>query len=388
MPYIPEPSYKDHVTYTIQKNDTLMSVAKALNTDPYNLRAYHNRFCPITDLIEADFPSRLEYLILAPEKVELSDDEKEKSRKKVVFHEAPFKISLNHAQVSNSYGVLYTIENGKEIHTIKQEMNVRWRAKNENGFYFFEVDRIGSVYINDTAASTMVEEISEKASAALYPLLVVVDENGKWVYINNFSQIQERWHKAKQQIQKYYEGDEVEKYLSIYDKNLEDSDTLYLSLSKDWFLNAFFNGIHVQYPSSLSIQKEIDFPVIAKTENIKFLVDQKLDDHLDIDKFLVIDINGNLHDDRTKTDFENELQIPVKEYSEQKAVGSYRAKYFLNPQDYSPESIFISCSLELDIPQNYSVSISNLHEHKEISATPKQELFIEETQPRKKWWQL
>lgn len=388
MSYIPEPSYKDYLTYTIQKGDTLISVAKALNTDTYSLRAYHNRFCPIKDLIEADFPSQLEYLILAPEKVELSDDEKEKSRKKVVFHEAPFKISLNNAQVNNSYGVLYTIENGTETHTIKQEINVRWRAKNENGYYFFEVDRIGSIYINDTAASTMVEEIAEKASAALYPLLVVVDENGKWVYINNFNQILERWNEAKQQIQKYYEGDEVEKYLSIYDKNLEDSDTLYLSLSKDWFLNAFFNGIHVQYPPILSIRKEIDFPLIAKTENIKFLVDQKVDDRLDIDKFLIIDINGKLHDDRTKTDFENELQIPVKEYSEQQAVGSYRAKYFLNPQDYIPESIFISCNLELEVPQKYSVSISNLNERKEISASPKQELFIEETQPQKKWWQF
>lgn len=388
MSYIPEPSYTDYLTYTIKKGDTLTSVAKKLGIDSYVLRAYHNKFCPLQDLIEADFPSWLEYLILPPPEIELSDEEKEKNRKKIVFHDAPFKMSLNNAQVSNSYGVLYTIENGSETHTIKQEMSVEWKAKNENGYYFFEVTRIGKVYINDTAASTMAEEIAEKASAALYPLLVVVDQNGKWIYINNFNQIKERWQETKKQILKYYKGDHVEKYLSFYDRNSEDSDSLYISLSKDWFLNAFFNGIHTQYPPSLSIQKEIDFPLIAKTENIKYLVDQKLDDRLDVDNFLVMDINGKLCDDRTKTDFENELQIPVKEYSEQKAVGSYRAKYFLNPEDYIPESIFISCNLELDVPQKYSVSISNLNDRKEISATPKQELFIEETQPQKKWWQF
>ena len=386
MPYIPEPSYKDYLTYKVKKDDTLFSVAQELGIDPYILRTYHNRFCPLTDLIEADFPYQLEYLILAPEETEISDNEKEKNRKKAVFNNGPFAISLDDAQINNSYGVVYTIESGKETHEIKQQINVRWKAKNENGFYFFEVSRIGNVYINDTAASTMAEEIAEKASSALYPLLVVVDENGKWVYINNFNQIQERWYETKEQVLKYYKGEQVEKYLSIYDRNLEDSDTLYLSLSKDWFLNAFFNGIHTQYPPSLSIQKEIDFPLIAKTENIKYLVDQKLDDRLDVDNFLVININGKLSDERTKTDFENELKQPVKEYSEQKAMGSYRAKYFLNPQDYIPESIFISCNLELDVPQKYSVSIANLNERKELSATPKQELFVGENKKKQKWW--
>ncbi|MEO8237034.1 MAG: hypothetical protein ABI576_02925 [Flavobacterium sp.] len=234
----------------------------------------------------------------------------------------------------------------------------------------------------------MAEEIAEKASSALYPLLVIVDEKGEWVYINNFDQIEERWQETKKQLRKYYKGGQVEKYFSIYDRNLEDSDTLYISLSKDWFLNAFFNGIHTQYPSSLSIQKNIDFPFIAKTENINYLVDQKLDDHLDIDNFLVIDINGKLDDERNITDFQNELNLPVKEYSDQKATGSYRAKYFLNPQNYIPENIFITCNLELDTLQKYSVSISNLNDKKEISATPKQELFIEETKPQKKWWQF
>ncbi|OXA94366.1 peptidoglycan-binding protein LysM [Flavobacterium hercynium] len=388
MPYIPEFTYEDHLTYKIKKNDTLISVAKQLVIRPDDLRSYHNKFCPLQDLIEADFPNHLRYVILAPEKIELSDEEKEKIRKKAIFNDGAFGISLNQAQTNISYGVLYTIESGATVNTIKQQVNVKWKAKSENGYYFFEVNRIGSVYINDTAADSMVQDIAEKASAALYPLLVVVDENGKWVYINNFNEIETRWQKVKKEIRKYYKGDQVEKYLAIYDRNLEDDDTLYLSLSKDWFLNAFFNGIHVQYSSSLSIEKETSFPSMAKSENINYNVQQKLDAYLDIDDFLVIDINGKLHDDRTKTDFEHDLSLPIKEYSEEKPEGNYRAKYFLNPQNYMPESIFISCDLKLDTPQNYTVTISNLDDKKEISASPRQELFIEETKPQKKWWQL
>ncbi len=52
----------------------------------------------------------------------------------------------------------------------------------------------------------MAKEIAEKASSALYPLLVVVDEKGEWVYIYNFNQIEERWHEAKKQIRKHYQS--------------------------------------------------------------------------------------------------------------------------------------------------------------------------------------
>ena len=389
MLYVPEPSYEDYITYKIKKGDTLINVAQNLGIEPYLLRTYHNRFCPsIKDLIEADFPYHPEYVILPPVQVELTDDEKEKDRKKIHQGDSPFSLSLTNAQINNTYSVLYTIENGDVTTTIKQQISVKWKARSENNFYFFEVSRVGPTYINDTVTNTMVTEIAEKAAAALYPLLVVVDENGKWVYINNFTQIEERWTAAKKEIRKYYKGDEVEKYFAIYDKNLENSDTLYISLSKDWFLNAFFNQIHIEYPSSLSIQKEIDFPLMAKSDHLNYTVNQKLDDHYDIDNFLVLDINGKLNDERSTTEFERELNLPVKEYSEQKVAGDYRAKYFLNPLKHMPEAIFISCTLALDTPQKYTVTISNLNDKEEMSTKPKPELFFDVITPKKKWWQF
>ncbi|WP_428230705.1 LysM peptidoglycan-binding domain-containing protein [Flavobacterium sp.] len=389
MLFIPEPSYEDYLTYKIKKGDTLLSVAQDLSIEPSFLRSYHNRFCiSVKDLIGADFPYHLEYVILAPEKIELTDDEKEKDRKKVVHNNCSIILSLDSAQINNSYSVVYTIQNGGKIDTVKQQFNIKWKAKSDNNFYFFEVNRIESTYVNDSITNTMVEEIAQKASSALYPLLVVVDERGKWVYINNFSQIEERWQETKKEIRKYYKRDQVEKYFSIYDRNLENSDALYFSMSKDWFLNAFFNGIHIQFPSSLSIQTEIDFPLMAKSENLNYKVNQKVDDYLDIDNFIVIDIDGKLDDDRHKTDFERELNLPVKEYSEEKVAGNYRAKYFLNPLNHMPEAIFVSCSLELDTPQKYSVTISNLNDKKEMRTTPEIQLFVEEVKPKKKWWQF
>lgn len=150
MLYIPATSYNDYLTYRIKKGDTLLSVAQDLGIDPSVLRSYHNQFVPSTkDLIEADFPTHLEYVILEPKKVVLTDEEKEQNRIKINTS-GSFKLSLDHSHINNSYAVLYAIENGQNVYHIKQEFNVRWRAKNEDGYSFFEVNRIGDLYINDT----------------------------------------------------------------------------------------------------------------------------------------------------------------------------------------------------------------------------------------------
>ncbi|MBF7092006.1 hypothetical protein IUY40_10695 [Flavobacterium sp. ALJ2] len=160
--YIPdnqELSYKESfLTYKIKKGDTLQSVAKELEVEPRALRAYHNMHCRIPDLIEADFKYHLEYLILAPEKKEISEEER--IQNKVIFNDGAFAITLNYAHINNTYGVLYTIENGEKTHTLKQEINVKWKAKSDNGYCFFEVKRIGNIYINDTEANTMAQEIT------------------------------------------------------------------------------------------------------------------------------------------------------------------------------------------------------------------------------------
>lgn len=314
--YIPDFSYDDYLTYEIQEGDTPESVAEKLGIDLYNLRSNHNRHCPLKDAVGPTFPPHLKRLILKPPKVELTDEEKELQRKIVVFNDGFGKLSLNYSQGENTYGVLYTIENGKQISTLKHEIKVIWLAQ-DRGYHFYRIIRDDAIFINDTIAHTMGETIAQQAAQVLYPLTIVVNQNGNWVDIHNFKEIEERWRKAKNQIRKYNKGIFVEKYFAIQDKNLENSDTLYLTINKDWFLNALFNGIHIQYPATLAGSRTIEFLFIAKSDPIDYNVEQKLDSHLDTDNLIVVDINGELDDSRSKTDFENELKLPVNEYSEE-----------------------------------------------------------------------
>lgn len=373
--YIPDFSYNNYLTYEIKEGDTPDSVANKMGVEVYALRSYHNRYCPLKDAIGPNFPHHLKFLIIKPVEKEPTEEEREQQRKYVVFNDASGKLSLNHSHGEHTYGLLNTIESGKETYTLKYEIKVIWLAQN-GGFHFYKIIRGKDIYINDTAASTMAEEIAHQVAQALYPLTIVVNENGEWIDIYNFNEIKERWSQTKKQISKYYKGNFVEKYFSIHDKNLENSDTLLLSIHKDWFLNALFNGIHIQYPSTKSINRKIKFPHISKADSLIYNVEQVIDERLDADNLIVIDINGKLDDSRTKTDFENELNLPVKEYSEEKAAGNYMAKYFLNPNNYMPEAFTVSCGLTLDSPQKYTVTATNLHTAKELVIASRKPLIV------------
>lgn len=373
--YVPDFSYDNYLTYEIQEGDTPETVAEKLGIDVYNLRSNHNRYCPLKDAIGPTFPRHLKCLIVKPPQVELTDEEKELHRKKVVFNDGACKLSLNYSQGENTYGVLYTIESGNQVSTLKHEIKVTWLAQNK-GYHFYRIIRDDAIFINDTIAHTMGETIAQQAAQVLYPLTIVVDQNGNWVDIHNFKEIEERWRKAKNQIRKYNKGIFVEKYFAIQDKNLENSDTLYLTINKDWFLNALFNGIHIQYPANLLVSKKIEFPFIPKSHPIQYQVEQKIDEFLDTDNLIVVDINGQLDDSRSKTDFENELKIPVEQYTEEKATGNYRAKYFLNPNTYMSEALMVSCDLALEAKQKYTITATNLHTAKDVVIASRESTFV------------
>ena len=72
----PKQSYEQqHRMYKVEEGDTLQSVSKKLNIEPRVLRAYHNRYCEIPDLIEAEFPHKIKLVLLSPEQHDFKEEE-------------------------------------------------------------------------------------------------------------------------------------------------------------------------------------------------------------------------------------------------------------------------------------------------------------------------
>ncbi len=350
MYYIDKPeksSYDKFRIYKIKKGDTLESVARDLGIDAQELRRYHNMYCEIPDLIEADFKSYLEYLILAPEKsIEAKKEQTEKKYQKVSLA-SNYTLPFVADKINNDYQVNYTTVFGDDVDTIEMKVSVKWLATDRNNYHLFEINK-GSIYVNNTIPDTVMDELAAKTASVLYPLKIVVDESGKWVDIYNYDEIENRWKDTKEEVLDYFEGEVAENYIEHTEYALENSETLFESLSSDYFLRAFFNGIYVSYTSNYSFQNEVFFP-LEKDEESKFDVQQKIDSILDESNLVKVEQKGDYVDSGGEASFGFD---PWK--------GKINASYFLDEHSYCIEKINLECSIEYDEPIKVIVQIESL----------------------------
>ncbi|OXB10958.1 peptidoglycan-binding protein LysM [Flavobacterium plurextorum] len=342
-----ESSYDKFRTYKIKKGDTLESVARDLGIEAEKLRWYHNMYCEIPDLIEADFKSYLEFLILAPEKaIEERKEETEKKTQKASLA-SNYTLPFGADKINKEYKVNYTTVFGDEVDTIEMKVSVKWLATDRNKYHLFEIDR-RNVQVNNEVPDTVVAELEAKTGEVLYPLKIVVDESGNWIDIYNYDEIDNRWKDTKEAVLDYFEGEVAENYIQQTEYTLDSSETLFDSLASDYFLRAFFNGIHVSYTSSYSFENEVVFP-LEKGEESKFVVEQKIDLVLDESNLVKVEQKGDYID----TGFKTSLGFdPWK--------GKFKALYFLDEDSYCIEKLNLECNIEYDEPIKVMIQIESL----------------------------
>jgi len=325
--------YDKFRTYKIQKGDTLTSVAQDLGVEADELRWYHNMYCEIQDLIEADFKSYSQFLILAPEKYIEERKEKEEKKTQKVSLGSDYGLPFLPERLNERYRVKYTFEVGHQVDVTEMAIDVKWLATDKNSYHLFEITRSKIVHINGLPPQSLIEKLGAKNAEMLYPLKIVVDKFGKWVDIYNYDEIESRWENIKNEILDYYEGELTEACIDYTEKNLRDSDTLLRSLRSDYFFRTFFNGIHVGYTADYAFKNEVSFPLEEDEEAI-FEVTQKISPFLDGDGFVKVDQKGVYMD--------SGLGI-LYGYSPSKV--NYNAVYFLNSETYTIEKMNVECNI-------------------------------------------
>ena len=328
-----ESPYGKFRTYKIKKGDTLASVARDLGVEADELRWYHNMYCEIPDLIEADFKSYSKFLILAPEKYIEDRKEKEEKKTQKVSLGSDYGLPFLAERLNGRYKVKYTFEVGDQVDATEMSIDVKWLATDKNRYHLFEIGRSKTIHINGLPPSSLIEKLGAKNAEMLYPLKIVVDKFGKWVDIYNYDEIESRWGNLKNEILDYYEGELTEAYIDHTEKTLTNSDTLLRSLRSDYFFRTFFNGIYVGYTADYLFKNEVSFPLEEEVEAI-FEVMQKITPLLDDDGFIKVDQKGAYMD--------SGLGI-LYGYSPSKV--NYSAIYFLNSEIYTIDKMNVECDI-------------------------------------------
>lgn len=357
-----------HLTYKIQKGDTPESVADKLKITLYELRVYHNFNCiNDKDVINSYFPNHLEFLLVKPQIIESSNKEVEIKPIKVIFEEE-FRIPFHYVVGKNSYNVFLSIENETKLQTVNYKVSVEFLKKDKNGYSLFEINRAPKVYVNNNITDKITDTLAEEVSTILYPLLIVVDQQGEWVDVYNFNDIVDRWTEKRKEIAENKGGSAINKYFNAVDLILSNSDNLLKNILDDWFLKLFFNGIHTSYTSNLSFTNQADFAITPKENPVKFNVTQKIHEHLNDANMIVIEKEGTLADLSQQTTFRNST------YS-----GNYHSIYHLNPNSYVVENASLECNILGDCNKKASVKIYNLNDRKIIASDQTKSFFVGET---------
>lgn len=266
-------------------------------------------------------------------------------KQQVLFVTQDYILQFNPFELNHNYSVLYTIEKEGKKQTLKQNFSLL-RLKpdiKQDDYHFIEINKTSKLLIDGEPINTRAYTVAEKTAELLFPLRIVVDKYGKWKDLNSYDKLKERWEKQKDSIKELFDGKTFMQLAKNIENAIEDNSLLVKLLSGNWFLRAYFNGIHRAYTQNFETERKLYFPVIAQTDDLEFLIIQKVNPYLN-------DLNQIEVTQTGKSEDEN-----VEEY--------YHAKYFLNPNNYLIEELYLECDL-IDMKRKITVEVKNLDESK------------------------
>ncbi|MDH7464193.1 hypothetical protein QEG73_23045 [Chitinophagaceae bacterium 26-R-25] len=238
------------------------------------------------------------------------------------------------------YGIMYTIENGNDVNTIKYEASIRLADANERGYVFF-IDRTSKIFINDEEPDLMTDVLATTVGGVLYPLKICIDHACNLHSIHNFDMIRQRWESVKELLRNDYEGELIDKYIAQTELSLREAAILLQCLKADWFLASYFCNL---YGAIANGKKQVAFSIMENAAPVKYLVDVTRDENLTAENLIKLSHNGSINDAHYTA-----------------TSGNYRAQYFLDPYYHTVDTAFIECDMKLYNEKKITVLVSRLN---------------------------
>ncbi|WP_310554451.1 hypothetical protein [Flavobacterium sp.] len=334
--YKPE---KEFNIYKLKEKDTLKSIALFLNKSEWEVAGFHNCYAKGNEIIGYEFPKELKNLYLNPNISEKHLEGVPKAKfESGYLNIKPFE------KINYKVKFISTIED--EINTIEYDVCIKHKESKQE-YHLFEIDRISKVYVNNQLADTKIEELAQKVSEVLFPIVVFVNPNGKWEEIYNHQDISKRWVNNKSKILSEFQGDEFENYCIAFEQSITTKASLTESLQNDWFLNAYFGEIYANSYQNLVTEFTLNFPLQTDSNAIQYKVLQTIDEYLDSEDNISIERKGIVVYDN----FDN-------------TAGNFYSNYALNTKDNSIKMIRLECNIEGNSTEKLQIAIVTLTDKK------------------------
>ena len=288
----------EFVKYSLEKGDTIESVAQKFDISINRLLSMHNINVPIEDVIKSQydgFPKHLTFIYLTEEVVKNIEKKNERKTGYVIWANTFYKSKTYGFQVEN-------YENETLINKIHYLLEMVYK-KNEDKQIVLEINR-KQVYINNKQPDAIIEQLANSISETIFPIQLQISSKGEIESIGNHKEILERWQIKKEELSAYYKGDIAEKIIAKADNFFKNKYIITDSLTENWFFNLFFKPIYGSY----STNKEINYNCTFPFESKEFEITQNLEDVYSKTNKVIINTVGKSTNSKTK----NEATIQYK----------------------------------------------------------------------------
>lgn len=340
----------DYNIYIIKQGDTLESIVEKIGKDKDYVVRFHNMYAKHEEIISVEFPKGLKQLYITPQ---FSEKELDNIPKVNFIYDS--KIDGKPSKIKLLYNVNNEITIGEEVIDLTYQMGVQFIEKIQEVF-LFEISKPNP--FEEVDDFNMMLELDNKIIEAIYPLQIYVNNLGQCTGIANFGTVKNRFQSVKVTTLDEFEGQDAIDTINFYQKCFENETQFKKVLENDIFLNTYFagiygyyNGVYDYFTKGYFYENSIDFPIIPNIKSAEYKIQNYIEPYLNDDNLIFIERVGALHDKRALLDLETKFNLPYHasfEKSNQKAEGTFNAKYTLDSKTHSIVSAKLECSIALN----------------------------------------
>ncbi|MDR3026448.1 hypothetical protein [Chryseobacterium sp.] len=338
--------------HTVQKDETLKSIASLYGLDKDALKLFHNNHCAVKDMILINLNGQKELFVPRTAVADKNILVKFGRGNSLVFQP---ETSVR------KYSVVITIEKGENKSELKYETSVRW-LKTEKGHHFFEIDRTSNLYLNEEEVNEIADLLAYRTSRILYPLQISTDEQGKFEAVENAEVFIKRWPAVKEELYKEFEGQTVDEYCGKIEKIISQPEAIDLYLRNDYFIRALFFGIYQRFGPDYTIEIMTTFPVVDNAIEPRYKVALQTDPLKGETGLITVEGSGKLYEERDIDDFirRSPFSLIIEDEPVMNEKGTFRIISYMKGETSLPESLYLECSIMLQEEKKISVSVSGI----------------------------
>ena len=333
------PNQKQYSVYDIKKEDTLEGIVAFFEKSKQEIVGFHNIYAKQDDLIGMELPSHLQQLFLYPNLHYKATG--------IATHLNENYLHHHYHKIINNFRIQYTATIGEQKMYVDFDISLQNKGVFRQG-HIYEINKISATEINGDDDLNDIEDVKELLLNMMYPLQVLVRENGTWQEILYDKRIVERFENVKKHILEFNKGLLVDNLLQHAEKVISDEITFKNLFKDNWMLDAIFSNVYRYYNNNESMSEDLHFALLQGLPPLDFLVMQSISHFDEKKKQVTINKKGILNDERNRLQFEQLAKEQNFDGLDDALInGTFEQNIVLNVETFALESVHLKASLDL-----------------------------------------